>query len=288
MSTAEPYNVERTAPALSRQHEAGTLSAKGLLFTILGEVVLPVGKTAWTGSLIEVLGQLGVEEKAARQALMRTASDGWLTAERIGRRTKWHLTPAAQEMLTEGARRIYSFTGPAGDWDGRWVLVSTHLPESDRRTRHILRSRLAWAGFGSLAPGLWISSHVDREAEAIQVLTKAGCADTSSVFVATRPGVGPVKSMVAKAWDLDAIEAKYEEFLAEFGTVRPGHLLRDQLELVHAWRRFPAIDPSLPRELLPPKWNGVKAAQLFSRRHKQASAGALARWCEIEAEQGGS
>jgi len=50
-----------------------------------GELVLPTGGEAWTSAFIDVLGRLGVEEKAARQALMRTATDNWLSSERVGR-----------------------------------------------------------------------------------------------------------------------------------------------------------------------------------------------------------
>jgi phenylacetic acid degradation operon negative regulatory protein len=283
MSISGPYeaNPDRL-PTLSRRHAAGPPSARGLLFTVLGEFVLTTNGSAWTSSVIEVLGQLGVEEKATRQALMRTAADGWLTSERIGRRTKWHLTDSAAQMLTDGAHRIYSFTGPAEDWDGRWLLVSARVPESDRKTRHILRSRLTWAGFGSLAPGLWISTHPEREGEVSKVLLDAGCADVSHVFIATRPGVGDVRTMVSEAWDLDAIENAYEEFLDEFGPAAGGSLLPAQIELVHAWRRFPAIDPALPLELLPTRWSGVKAAKLFTRRHSQKSADARTQWLDLE------
>ena len=73
-----------SAPSMSRRHAAGAESARGLLLTVLGEFVLPAGGLAWTSALIDVLGRLGIEEKATRQALMRTASDGWLAAERVG------------------------------------------------------------------------------------------------------------------------------------------------------------------------------------------------------------
>ena len=47
-------------PALSRRHEAGAVSARGLLFTVLGEFVLPTGGSAWTSAFIEVFGRLGL------------------------------------------------------------------------------------------------------------------------------------------------------------------------------------------------------------------------------------
>jgi phenylacetic acid degradation operon negative regulatory protein len=268
------------APALSRRHAAGANSARGLLFTILGEFVLPGDGTAWTSALLAVFARLGIEEKAARQALMRTATDGWLEADKIGRRTRWRLTGSARRMLTEGAERIYSFAGPAQDWDGRWLLVSVRIPETDRRARHVVKTRLTWAGFGSLGTGLWISPHPDREPEVTQALSEAGVADDAHVFVATRAGTGGggVREMVASAWDLAAVEERYEEFIAEFGQRVPGDVLARQVELVHAWRRFPSIDPALPRVLLPPRWSGLTAARLFAERHEQWSPDARSEW----------
>ena len=265
-------------PALSRRHAAGAPSARGLLFTLLGEFVLPGGGTAWTSAVLAALARLGIEEKTTRQALMRTAASGWLDAEKAGRRTRWRLTGSAQKMLTEGADRIYSFAGPAESWDGRWLLVYARIPESDRRARHVVRSRLSWAGFGSLGPGLWISPHPGREDEAISVLREAGVAADAHVFVARRSGLAEVQVMVAEAWDLGAIEEQYEAFLEEFRAAVPADVLARQIELVHAWRRFPAVDPALPRELLPARWSGLKAAQLFADRQQRWSAGAKREW----------
>jgi phenylacetic acid degradation operon negative regulatory protein len=265
-------------PALSRQHAAGAASARGMLLTLLGELVLPGDGTAWTSAVITAFARLGIEEKATRQALMRTAAAGWLEAERVGRRTRWHLTGAAQVMLTEGAERIYSFTGPARSWDGRWLLVAVRVPDGDRRTRHILRSRLNWAGFGSLGPGLWISTHPEREAEVTRVLDDAGIAGEAHLFVGTRPGLVDVREMVRQAWDLAAIEERYEQFIAEFGGRSRDDVLARQIELVHAWRRFPAIDPALPRELLPDRWSGLTAARLFADLHERWSAEAQVEW----------
>src|SRR5439155_26492502 len=89
--------------AVSQRRAAGAESARGLLLTVLGEFVLPGGGPAHTSAFIDVLGRLDVEEKACRQALMRTANDGLLAAERRGRRTLWRLTATAEELLSEGA-----------------------------------------------------------------------------------------------------------------------------------------------------------------------------------------
>jgi phenylacetic acid degradation operon negative regulatory protein len=248
------------------------------LLTLLGEFVLPGDGTAWTSAVVAAFARLGVEEKAARQALMRTAAAGWLEAEKRGRRTRWRLTGSARRMLSDGAERIYSFAGRADAWDGRWLVVATRIPDRERRARHVVRTRLSWAGFGSLGAGLWISPHPEREAEAIEVLRSAGVATGAHAFVATRLGIGDVRDMVAQAWDLTAVEEQYERFIREFGGHEPHDVLTRQVELVHSWRRFPSIDPALPRELLPDRWLGLEAARLFADRHERWSADARREW----------
>jgi phenylacetic acid degradation operon negative regulatory protein len=267
-------------PMLTRRHAVGSESARGLLFTVLGEFVLPHGRSAWTSAVIDLLGRLGVEEKASRQALTRTAADGWLRAERLGRRTRWLLTPRAEDLLTEGTRRIYSFTGAGEDWDGRWVIVLARVPESDRGARHQLRTRLSWAGFGSPAPGVWLSTHAYRVGEVAGLLAAAGVVD-AQVFVAERYGAGEVGAMVAAAWDLGAIEAGYEDFIADFDLVDGPDPLARMVELVHAWRRFPWIDPGLPRRLLPSPWRGADAAEVFRDRHAAWSTAARTEWLRL-------
>ena len=79
------------------------------------------------------------------------------------------------------------------------------------------------------------------------MLRDAGIADGAQVFTATRTGPGDATAMAGQAWDLAAIEREYEQFLAAFGGPPPDDALAGQIALVHAWRRFPAIDPALPR-----------------------------------------
>lgn len=268
---------------MSRNHATGTASARGLLLTLLGEFVQTEGGRAWTSAVIAAFARLGVEEKATRQALMRTAAAGWLTPEKSGRRTRWRLTGNASRLLTEGAERIYTFTGAAENWDGHWLVVAARIPESDRGTRHVVGRKLSWAGFGSIAPGLWVSPRVERETEAALVLRDAGISD-AHIFAATRRGLADVREMIRTAWDLTVVEDQYEQFLASFRDPNPADVLARQIELVHAWRKFPAIDPALPRELLPPRWSGLQAAKLFADRHQRWSGEACLEWKRLNSD----
>jgi phenylacetic acid degradation operon negative regulatory protein len=279
-AAVEVSEVPDPIPALSRRHAAGAGSARGLLFTVLGEFVLPTEGSAWTSVFIEVFDRLGVEEKAIRQALARTAADGWIRPERRGRRTRWWLTPDADRLLTEGTERIYAVTGSQPDWDGSWLLVLARAPESDRPARHLLRTRLSWAGLGSPAPGIWITTHAERRDEVTRVLREAGIAD-GQIFAAEHRGGGELTDLVAQAWDLPAIDQRYREFLAEFAPPAAADPLTRLIELVHAWRRFPAIDPGLPARLLPSRWSGARAARLFTVRHARWSPDAMRQWRQL-------
>jgi phenylacetic acid degradation operon negative regulatory protein len=272
--------LDDPGPTLSRRHAAGAVSARGLLFTVLGEFVLPTGGSAWTSAFIETFARLGVEEKAIRQALARTAADGWIRPERHGRRTRWRLTPDGDRLLTEGTERIYAFAGSQRDWDGSWLLVLARVAEHDRAARHVLRTRLSWAGLGSPAAGVWITTHSERRAEVAQVLRQAGVAD-GQIFAAEHLGGGDLAALVAQAWDLPEIEQRYEAFLADFASPAAQDPLVRLIELVHAWRRFPSVDPGLPARLLPSRWSGARAAKLFAARHARWSPDAVTQWIRL-------
>jgi phenylacetic acid degradation operon negative regulatory protein len=247
---------------------------------LLGEFVLPAGGRAWTAQLIGGLGLLGIEEKAARQAISRTASRGLLESERVGREARWHLTAAGTTLLLEGSRRIYGFGEEHGDWDGQWMLVFTTVPEKRRELRYHLRVRLGWAGFAPYAPGVWISPWTDRQEEAWRVLSDLGLDGDAASFVGRFGPDGDPLLIASTAWDLTNVQSEYNGFIRRFAGVRPAspesHFVATA-RLVHEWRRFPGIDPGLPRDLLPAGWSGGRATRLFAER-RAAWGPSARRW----------
>jgi phenylacetic acid degradation operon negative regulatory protein len=190
------------------------------------------------------------------------------------------LTPSGDRLLTEGTERIYAFAGPQRDWDGRWLLVLARVPETGRAARHLLRTRLSWAGLGSPAPGVWITTHTGRREEVERVLRQAGVTG-GQIFVAEHRGGGELTALAGQAWDLPAIQRRYEEFLTEFAPGTAADPLTRLIQLVHAWRRFPSIDPGLPARLLPGRWSGARAAGLFAQRHADWSPEAVMQWARL-------
>ena len=266
-----------------RRRSVGPPAARSMLLTVLGEYVLPAKDGVWQETLIGALTSLDYKTQAARQALARSVSGGWLRTERHGRRARVYLADETREMLSSGAARIYGFGEPR-PWDGRWLLVVVRVPEQRRDVRHLIRSRLAWAGFGSLGNGLWISPHVDREAEVTAIVRDLSVAELLS-FRAQLGAIGHPAEAIADAWDLDVVADRYREFAARFSRLRPKApeaAFRAQTELVHTWRKFPFLDPDLPQEMLPARWPRSRAHQVFVERHAEWQAPAQEYFSALE------
>jgi phenylacetic acid degradation operon negative regulatory protein len=262
--------------------------ARALLYTVLGELVLPAGDSAWTSTLVATFDLLEVAEKNARQALARVGEQGAIAPERVGRETRWRLTAPGRRLLEGGARRIYTFGATPACWGGEWLVAHCPVPETHRAVRNRLRTRLAFEGFGELSPSLAVSPHVSREPSLRRILDELGLG-ADAVVLRSRTGSRAADSaLVRRAWDLDALAASYREFAARHRGRRPASAegqVRALVELVHDWRRFPFADPELPTELLPARWAGAAAAEVFADRRAAWAPAATAWFAEREAER---
>ena len=285
--TSAPRALARVLGA-SRDGSVIADSSRGLLVTVMGEFVLASGGATWTQSAIALMELLGVQQKATRQALARMEKQEWLKRDRIGRHTRWILTDAFAGLLAEGAERIYGFGTGSRTWDGRWLIVQASVPERDRKIRYRMAQGLSWAGFGSLGPGLWISPWVDQESVVTALLEELSVPARS--FRADLGELGSGSDLVAEAWDLADVAVRYEQFLVSAdelagapvseldGGIAAAHLA----ELVHRWRRFPFVDPDLPRQLLPDDWPRPRAAQRFTEIRSALLPPARTWWDQLE------
>jgi phenylacetic acid degradation operon negative regulatory protein len=215
---------------------------------------------------------MGIEEKAARQALSRASSEGLMTATRVGRRTRRSLTDPAFHLLEDGARRIYGFMRDDRVWDGRWLVLVVKIPETQREVRHRLRTRLTWAGMGSPVPGVWVLPYTNRSQEIANIVKELNIESRAMSWVGESGSIGNPEDVVADAWSsLGDVEAEYAGFVDTFtkrsAPRNPEEFFIAQVELVQAWRRFPFIDPALPAELLEHDWPGPQAAKVFHQCH---------------------
>jgi phenylacetic acid degradation operon negative regulatory protein len=260
-------------------------SAKAVLLTLLGELVLPSGGEVWTQTLIIGLAAMGIEERNARQALSRLTDQRLVGGRREGRTVRRVLTPEALDLLETGARRIYGFGAADAAWDGRWLMVLCSVPEEHRSKRHVLRSRLTFAGFGFLNAGVAITPHVEREKMATEVVEELDLVDHATVFIGSTGELVSDTELLHRAWDMDALGAQYAAFITAFERRAPSSpeaRFAATVEIVHQWRRFPFVDPELPAELLPADWLGRQARELFHDRHAAWSPDAKRYFAELE------
>ncbi|HZS22107.1 MAG TPA: PaaX family transcriptional regulator C-terminal domain-containing protein [Pseudonocardiaceae bacterium] len=260
----------------------GQASARSLLFTVLAELVYAdPARPIPTAALTDVLALLGVSEHAARQAIARAASAGWITSERDGRRTLWRLSPSTNSLLEAGQSRVFALTAPQPPWDGQWLSVLLGVSLARGAARNRLESGLRWAGFGSPVSNVWITPHTDREQEARQIITAEGLAESALSMIGRPAGIGmPLDEAIRRAWDLDAVAASHTELLARFAGREADdsdESLVGHLELTDALRRFPYMDPQLPMELLP-DWIGRRAATVLRDLRRQWASAAHRRW----------
>ncbi len=262
-------------------------SARAYLLFVLGDYILAEDSPgAWTQTLLDALALVGFEERAARQALTRSAAAGWLVSQRSGRRARWLLTPAGREYISAAKQRVFA-PGPERDWNGDWLLVLATLPENNRPLRNRLRTALGWAGFGSPAPGVWISPHPSHVKEAREVLASLGADVQATILHAQLDDPAERHRLVAQAWDVGDLDARYHAFMEELAAIQPSspaEAFAARLHLLYRWRRLLLADPGLPPMLLPQDWSGEQARRLMVDRYVAWQRLAVAWWEAREAD----
>jgi phenylacetic acid degradation operon negative regulatory protein len=238
---------------------------------VCGYYLRPLGGWFPVARLIVLMAQLGVDEQAVRSVVSRITKRGMLEPETCDGVRGYRLAAAAGPLLDDADRRIFAGQSRGTLADG-WVLVAFSVPEEDRDKRYLLRSRLSWLGFGMHSNGLWLApARLTDELE--DSIRQMGFEQYATVFRAHHRGFGDPRSLVERCWDLPGLRRMYTDFLVRWQPVqqkwhrsRPADGVEafvDCTLLLHQWRRFPYLDPGLPLEILPPHWEGQRAAEVF-------------------------
>lgn len=235
------------------------------MLSFLGIYLLERDSAVYSGSIIDVLDRVGVSEEAVRSTLTRMAGRGLLERHRKGRRVYFGLSQRATDVLADGKRRMFQTGAVNRDWDGNWTVVAFSMPEGRRSDRHDLRSQLIWAGFGLLQNGLWIAPGI-KDAGAI--VEHLDLAENVTVFTAQHAKPTESADLVHKAFDTEAIAARYQEFLARWDIKDPLPSARDDLArqlILHTdWLNLVRQDPHLPAEHLARDWPAIRAEETFN------------------------
>src|SRR3954453_10697831 len=208
--SAEP--MAETA-ATAEELSAAAHRPQSLLLSFFGALVVDFRLPPLpTMTLLDLLGDLGVNEAAARATLKRMTQRGLLDRGQVGRTAEYALTPLTEDVLRQARERVRS-AAPFEHPEGEWTLLSYSVPESRRDLRHRVRSQLIWAGFGGLRDGLWIApGTVDVGA----VLGRSDLADAAGLADACAARALPgtdVHRLVHQAWDVPAVRAAHTWFI---------------------------------------------------------------------------
>jgi len=207
--------------------------------------------------LVALLGELGLHPSAARNALTRMMHMGALTTARVGRTGLY--------ALADQPRRKYrQVEGTTLDepWDGSFHCIVYDIPERERGFRDRFRHLAAFNTYGSLRPGVLVS-------------TRAHSPQMDEV-IAARPGgvrihcarlhpsdMAHAQQMASEAWNLSALAGRYTRVIATIDAERRAGIgpLDDPWPAVRRLRRLydevvglQLDDPDLPPELLPADW----------------------------------
>ncbi len=272
----------------TRRRADGGPSARSLLISVLGQWVGPTDTPVWTTTLVGALEALGIEARAARQAVNRTAADGWLEGESVGRYTRWRLTSSGRRMIGSAVPRVQRSIVSDRTWDGTFLLLTLTGTTLDREARERLAVGLDFEGFGMLGPGTWVAVGEGSREGAVSVLSACGLQDRALLFSAqTVDGAETPAEVVALAWDLNTAAAAHEAFLEEFERAVPAddcEAFALRTRLAHEWRHLLSVDPSLPPQLLPADWVGTRARKVFQLRFSEWAEAATSYYIRLSEE----
>ena len=291
-----PSGDGRIARWIGRQLRRRPPKAKSLVVTVWGDAIAPHGGAVWLSGLIRLLAPLGMNERLVRTSVYRLAREGWLSARSRGRRSQYRLTAEGLRRFGDAYRRIYA--PPDSSWNGRWDILLAPPAALRADERAGLRTELGWAGFGAIAPGLFLRPrHAARRTAALATLRALGVERRVALLSAADSDElrgRKLDWLARESWDLDAVAAEYRAFIARFGPVIRTFKKLKRLDpeqsfvvrtlLIHDFRRVTLHDPQLPAALLPRRWPGPAAYALcrdfYRLTHKHAErhlAATLAR-----------
>ncbi len=258
--------------------------SKSLVMTIFGDTIAPHGGAVWLGSLINLLAPFGVNDRLLRTSVFRLVQEGWLVANRDGRRSSYAILTQAQARFERANRRIYAPL--TTHWDGNWTLLLSAGGAIDAPARASLRKELLWEGYAMIAPGIF--GHPASDAGVLEeLLARIGlqgklfvCSASALAGVSSRP----LQELVQEGWDLSGVVDGYTAFIDAFTPLlalldRGVALDAEQAFVIrtlaiHAYRRVQLHDPMLPIELLPDPWPGAGAYALARAVYRHTSAAA--------------
>jgi phenylacetic acid degradation operon negative regulatory protein len=249
-----------------------------VLFTILSQYVLPMGAIAVaTRTFVDALEGIGVSHRATRATLNRVVADRYLERRRVGRQAFYAITSAGHHTLQAMQWRLQAWVERVESPSSWWTLLSFSIPESRRHDRYLLRTELAWKGFGALRDGLWLAPGTD---DVDDLLAELDLQDHVEVLHARPRSPDQARSLVERIWNLDELRGRCEAFLTRWDERSTQLAGADELSrhllLLTEWRQLLRVHPHIPFDDLPSDWPIRRCAELFDARDAELAPAANA------------
>lgn len=212
-----------------------------LVVTILGDRTLCTSRPISGSELTDLFERLSVKPQAVRTALHRLRSDGWIEAERVGRRSEYRLTEHAMSQTHGAIPLIYDLR--ASERPDRWSVIFGENGAISIGAGLSLR-----AGPLGGEPGIE-GTRIRLSAQQMALLWPRGIRDLCA-------------GLASRLSTVETIETPREEASA----------LR--VLVVHDWRRIALRLPPLPDDLGPPDWRGAELRRLVGNALRRWPEGA--------------
>ena len=245
------------------------ISARSVLVTILGDSVAPLGGVIWLADLFTLTQPFGFNQRLVRTSMYRLVNENWVVNERVGRRSRYRLTPYAALETADADRRIYQ--RHPRPWNEVWSLVFTDTLLSGDDNERTLARHLRWHGFVEITRGVWATPESDL-AEANEIMDRLDLDIRPPIAQARFDRLdGLVRAgLFRSSFALAETEKVYQAFIdryrriakSDLDAVTPMEAFALRTMVVHDLRRARLADPDLPAALLPEEWIGGEAFDL--------------------------
>jgi phenylacetic acid degradation operon negative regulatory protein len=278
---------ERSFPRESLAERVKVLQPQEVILGLFGEYV-GLDQRAWSGGLVQGLGDLGFSPAAARVALVRVVARQFLAPIKRGRFVFYKITPRLRLVHEDGRKRVFSQT-PTPHWNGDWTIVWYNIPEGQRLQRARLGRWLNLRGFGSIQDGTWIAPGAHAEA-VTSLASRLGVSANIVVIVGQLADGINVRATIDRAWRIEDLTEVYEYFVSEFERFtderkvnrlakREAFIVRTRL--IETFRQATTFDPGLPDRVLGISWRRGDAVRCFNTAEKLLHGSALAYFRSI-------
>lgn len=234
---------------------------------IINGLILSLGRKEYTvGELKALCEPFSITDSSIRTWLSRRVQQGFLSVRKENRTSLYGLSGKGHRISSNIA---LSFRTPDwSGWDGSWRGFLFSIPESRKKERHRIRTKLSAYRFAPWYGGFWIRPN--HPAEKIEQAFSPEQEGGTGRLITFLPQQEISAEEVHRLWKVPKIQEQYlkgmetiKDELANLSQYSPEEAHVKRIEIGN--RAVPLIyqDPLLPPRYLPDEWAGNRFKAAF-------------------------